>query len=111
MDNLSWSIVLAALHKEGVISSWQEKASGAFLLSCLMHQERTPSLILWPSGCFKCHGCSWEGDIESLLERLVGTGGWINRWERIKNHMRRLGADISGQLELNLGEEHEQKDR
>ncbi len=38
------------------------KNSGALIMKCLMHDERTPSMHCWPSGNFLCHGCGASGN-------------------------------------------------
>jgi DNA primase len=38
-------------------------ANGRINILCTIHDERTPSLRLWPDGWFYCMGCQWRGDI------------------------------------------------
>jgi DNA primase len=35
-----------------------------FTMLCVFHDEKTPSLRVWPSGFFKCHGCGESGKAE-----------------------------------------------
>jgi hypothetical protein len=39
---------------------------------CPFHNEKTPSLRVWGSQRFKCHGCGKEGDVFTLLEEFEG---------------------------------------
>jgi len=34
---------------------------GAIMTLCVFHQERTPSLRIWPDGNYLCHGCGKSG--------------------------------------------------
>lgn len=38
-------------------------SSGKIILLCVFHKERTPSLHIWPSGLFCCHGCQEKGHV------------------------------------------------
>ncbi len=60
-EELSWVEIISALEHpyDGTI---RVRASGAIYLRCIFHEERTPSLVLWPSGNFKCYGCDTVGD-------------------------------------------------
>lgn len=39
-------------------------STGHFVLLCTQHSEKTPSLVVWPSGSFFCHGCHHRGQLE-----------------------------------------------
>jgi DNA primase len=36
-------------------------SNGITMTLCVFHQERTPSLRIWPSGSFRCYGCGKHG--------------------------------------------------
>lgn len=41
------------------------------MMLCVFHQEKTPSLCLWPSGRFLCHGCGAEGDMVDFVAQYA----------------------------------------
>ena len=38
--------------------------SNRLLVLCIFHKEKTPSLRIWPSGRFRCHGCGERGKVK-----------------------------------------------
>jgi len=63
--------------------------SGAITLLCIFHEERTPSLRIWPDGGFRCFGCGVHGKVEDH-EHLAGVFHQVHAPER----------EVSGQLRL-----------
>ena len=50
----------------------QESGNG-FVASCPFHEDRTPSLRLYPDQArFHCYGCGARGDVFAFLQRLSG---------------------------------------
>lgn len=45
----------------------KKKTSGVFVLLCIFHAEKTPSLWLRPSGMFYCYGCGAAGDVVDFV--------------------------------------------
>lgn len=46
----------------------QMPKSGAIMICCVFHKEKTPSLRIWASGHFKCYGCGTAGRVEEHAE-------------------------------------------
>jgi hypothetical protein len=55
----------------GQLETWIHQGSSLFV-SCVFHEERTPSLHLYADGGFYCHGCQGSGDIVDLAIYLFG---------------------------------------
>lgn len=45
----------------------RNQGDGPIVVSCLFHEERTPSMVLWESGNFLCHGCGQDGNISDII--------------------------------------------
>ena len=45
------------------------KRPGSFLVICVFHYEKTPSLRFWPSGNYHCFGCGNDGNRLDFLVR------------------------------------------
>lgn len=45
--------------------------SGRLIMSCCFHEERTPSLSLYPNGGFTCYGCGESGGIPDFVAELL----------------------------------------
>ena len=46
----------------------KRRSTGTIILQCLVHAEKTPSLVLSEkSGRFMCYGCLWNGDLFEFL--------------------------------------------
>lgn len=53
----------------------QLRRSGASLVCrCMFHDERTPSLHVFPDGRFKCFGCGEAGDVLDYIQKTRGVG-------------------------------------
>lgn len=62
---LSWDSVLQYFG----LYVHQRRSSGTLYLGCVFHNERSPSLALWPkSKMFLCHGCGRGGDIADFVD-------------------------------------------
>ena len=48
----------------------RQRSTGVLLILCPVHFEKTPSLHLWHSGNFLCHGCHWHGNMEKFLRMI-----------------------------------------
>ncbi len=48
------------------------RASGVIDVTCIFHDEKTPSLRIWKDGKFWCHGCQMGGHVADYpeLQRL-----------------------------------------
>lgn len=57
-DRVSWEQLFQAL-----ASPVKPRPSGRYVVSCLFHEEKSPSLVTWADGGFYCHGCGEGGDI------------------------------------------------
>lgn len=64
-ENQEWK---AALNELGV-SYRQRRISGALVALCFFHDEKTPSMYMWPSGNLYCHGCGAEERVEGFTEK------------------------------------------
>ena len=42
--------------------------TGILMLPCVFHTEKTPSLRVWVSGRFYCHGCGERGHVDEHPE-------------------------------------------
>src|SRR3990167_9371937 len=66
---------------------------GYLLLKCPFHDDRQPSLLVFPDGWFRCKGaeCGRTGRLEILYDALVAPGAAPNgRAEHAKGHPPRL---------------------
>lgn len=82
-------------------SGWRVilRPSGALDMLCLFHVERTPSLRVWPSGKWLCHGCRRSGDMDELL----GTDSVLTyQLAQIAERERVEGLERAGQLRLDF---------
>ena len=61
MTNEAWKEIVA----DTGLNYTQRSISHALVLLCVYHEERTPSLFLYPSGNLQCHGCGQTGTINS----------------------------------------------
>jgi len=50
--------------------SHRETANNRVDMLCPFHGDKTPSLRMWPSGFFYCHGCQARGDVLDFVLRL-----------------------------------------
>ena len=66
IDVVPWESVIRALRLQA-----KRRASGVLVGSCVFHRERTPSLHLWPSGRFRCHGCGAAGTVRDFVSRFT----------------------------------------
>jgi hypothetical protein len=60
---IGWAAMFARAGSRSV----KTRATGAVRALCVFHNERTPSLVGWPSGRFLCHGCQATGDAASFV--------------------------------------------
>ena len=67
-------------------------ASGAITLLCVFHEERTPSLRIWPDGGFRCFGCGVVGRVEDHPDLQM-----------VFDRVRRDRLEAAGQLRLPFG--------
>lgn len=44
------------------------RTNGTIDVTCIFHNEKTPSLRIWGNGRFRCHGCQEEGVISEHPE-------------------------------------------
>lgn len=45
--------------------------NGTITINCVFHREKTPSLTIWKSGAFWCHGCQESGHVREHAELLA----------------------------------------
>lgn len=65
--SVDWGRVLAKLRFLHV-----RRSTGVYVTLCAFHTEKTPSLHLWPSGNYFCHGCHAQGDVLHFIARYWG---------------------------------------
>lgn len=41
-----------------------KSADGKFMVYCIFHNDKTPSLRVWPNGKFYCLGCHMRGTVK-----------------------------------------------
>lgn len=71
-----WPSVLGALSqiltkRDFRIARGPTSEEGVLVLSCCLHDERTPSLKLYPNGGFTCYGCRECGGIPEFVTELM----------------------------------------
>jgi hypothetical protein len=66
-ENAEWK---AALDELGVPYR-QRRLSGAILTLCFFHDEKTPSMYMWPDGNLYCHGCGMQERVEGFVEKAI----------------------------------------
>lgn len=66
-SDITWEEILSKLG----IPIAHKTTTGKIYVSCVFHQERTPSLRFVP-GRFKCYGCGESGNYEDFLCSLFG---------------------------------------
>ena len=75
-----------------------------YVMNCCFHEERTPSLSLYPSGIYLCHGCQAFGDILLFVVELLeldNENELKEFFEEVERNMRLLGAaEHPGQTSL-----------
>lgn len=42
--------------------------TGHLMMTCIFHQDLTPSLRIWRSGRYLCYGCGAKGDVKDHPE-------------------------------------------
>lgn len=45
--------------------------TGRLIMNCCFHEERTPSLSLYPNGGYTCYGCTACGGIPEFVTKLL----------------------------------------
>ncbi|MBP9827836.1 hypothetical protein KBC55_01650 [Patescibacteria group bacterium] len=69
--NFSWQTLLARFG----IYHLRPRRSGVIYTLCIFHQERTPSLVLYPNNqTYHCYGCQRSGHAVKFVRQLVGCG-------------------------------------
>lgn len=78
VEQLEWQHLLPALGGMGIKGLWgqpvdvfRQRSTGTIIMGCVFHDERTPSMILWPSGNYKCHGCGQAGNKATFIGALL----------------------------------------
>ena len=63
----AWITALEACYE----GRWRirNKGEGPVVVHCVFHEERTPSLFLYPDGGFMCYGCGACGDLVDFIDR------------------------------------------
>ena len=64
-QTVSWGDVMRALSPTmtNYRLSRAHRGGGRYVVHCPFHDEKSPSLIMFPDGGFHCHGCGKTGDI------------------------------------------------
>lgn len=66
----TWLDILEVLRQRGWEGTWRVRSTGPIYLCCVFHQEKTPSLVLYPQNRFKCYGCGHTGGIIDFCSAL-----------------------------------------
>lgn len=68
--DVTWEQVLQRASKVCKLEiQYTTRSTGTIVVRCIFHEERTPSLVLWPrSGNFNCFGCGRNGNKANLYE-------------------------------------------
>lgn len=71
---VGWPTIVVALDRElrGSHSGNSRLKGRTILMNCCFHEERTPSLKLYPNGGFTCYGCLQSGGIPDFVAVLLG---------------------------------------
>lgn len=85
---------------------FKKRSTGVLVLLCPFHNEKTPSLHMWPrSGRFMCFGCGTNGDqrefVSKFLEPPFDYNSLFVEIDAEMEKYRKL-VDAPGQLFLNL---------
>lgn len=67
MTNEAWKSVADELG----LRYRQRSVSKALATVCLFHDEKSPSLWLYPSGNYICYGCGASGTVEDFVQRAI----------------------------------------
>lgn len=80
VGELKWPELLQALVDSGLtgyygqpLDNYHERSTGTIYMKCVFHDERTASMVLRPSGSFRCYGCGSKGD-KALFAGMIATG-------------------------------------
>lgn len=69
--DVSWGDVLrVTLEMPNRRIARAHRGTGRYVVLCVFHDEKTPSLWLYPDGGFHCKGCSWTGDVLDFVNYL-----------------------------------------
>lgn len=98
--------LLSSIDLPGLIASRVrlEKSGRYWLARCCFHNEKTPSLCVFPDGHFHCFGCDAHGDAID----------WVMRSERLSflDACARLGGrELTGEEKAGLSRERKAADR
>lgn len=64
--------IVQVAEKLGILNGAKKISNKAIQIKCVFHEEKTPSLTLYPStGSFYCFGCSATGDVVSLVQKCL----------------------------------------
>ncbi len=74
---IGWAALFARVGARRI----KARTTGAVYALCVFHDERTPSLVGWPSGRFLCHGCLASGDAASFV-RAFDENADVEAWWR-----------------------------
>jgi len=87
-----WRIVTETLR----MPHRQRSISKAYVSLCVVHNEKTPSLFMYPSGTCMCYGCQFGGDAPDLIV--------AQRHLPVDEFIQAAGLSISSSLPSELGE-------
>lgn len=83
-ENGEWKAILDELE----VGYRQRRLSGAIFRLCFFHDEKSPSMFMWPNGGLYCHGCGVTLDIDEFLpavhEGAVNLEEFDARLERMR---------------------------
>jgi hypothetical protein len=73
-----------------------KSSNDRWVMCCLFHEERTPSMTLYKdSNSFYCYGCTESGDVITLLQKAKG----LSFVEAVKFLAKRGGIDVESSNE------------
>ena len=71
---------------ESLLTSKFRKVGKTFLALCPLHNERSPSFVIYPkSNSFFCYGCNKGGDAITFIKSLYGFS-FVDAVRHLTNH-------------------------
>jgi len=88
-ENAEWAVILEELE----IPYRQRRLSGALFALCQFHDEKSPSMFMWPDGNLYCHGCNVQMSINEFLPEVHAGAVVQEEWQA---HDQKMRQEIPG---------------
>ncbi|MDD4136198.1 MAG: CHC2 zinc finger domain-containing protein [Candidatus Shapirobacteria bacterium] len=64
--------IIQIAEKLGIVNNTKKISNGVIQINCIFHEEKTPSLTLYPeTRSFYCYGCGKSGDVVELVRKKI----------------------------------------